>query len=560
MLGATVSVHAQKKKNEKDTAQIRRESEFYFTEGEKFYILEDYAKALVLFKKAAEVDRLNAAAHFKISQVYENMGDLVNALENSIIATDLQPENKYYQAQKASMFARLNEFEKAAEIYRYMIDNLENTEEYLFELAAIYLYQQEYDKAIAAYDEIEKAYGISEEIVVQKQTVYLEQKKVDEAIREGERLIEEFPGDERFILRQMELLTDNGREKDAEAIAAEYLAEYDNGGTVRLALSRMQMEEDGEEDSEGMQNMERAFSDPDVDVSTKVAMLAEYRQNVSAEELEGNGVKLAALLTSVHPSSGAAWSVQGDVYQSVGNKKKAKDAYLKALQYEPGNLQLWQNSLQLLTELNNTDSVLLIAEKALEVYPNQAVIYYYNGMALISKRQYEEASYVLEQGKRLSGSNLQLVSIFNALLGEAYNGTGDYDASDRVYEAALDYDPENYSVMNNYSYYLAIREDKLARAEELSARVVKEYPDNVQYLDTYAWVLFAQKKYREAAKVMEKALKSENVSATHYEHYGDILFKLGEVDQAVNQWKRALELAPGSKDIERKIAEKTLYE
>jgi predicted negative regulator of RcsB-dependent stress response len=59
---------------------------------------------------------------------------------------------------------------------------------------------------------------------------------------------------------------------------------------------------------------------------------------------------------------------------------------------------------------------------------------------------------------------------------------------------------------------------------------------------------------------MEKALKLENVSATHYEHYGDILFKLGEVDQAVIQWKEALKRSPGSKEIERKIAEKTLYE
>ncbi len=552
--------HAQRKKSEKDTAQLRRESEFYFTEGEKFYILEDYAKALVLFKKAAEVDRLNAAAHFKISQVNEKMGNLVDALENSIIATDLRPDNKYYQAQKASMFARLNEFEKAAEIYRYMISNLDGTDEYLFELAAIYLYQQDYDKAIDTYNEIEEAYGISEELVVQKQTVYLEEDKIDEALAEGARLIEEFPGEERYVLRQMELLTDNGREDAARSLANDFLENYNNSGTVRLALSRMQMENNSGQAVEGMENMEQAFADPDVDVGTKVAMLAEYRQNVPTTDLGENGIKLARLLTQVHPRSGAAWAVRGDIYQAVGEKAKAKDAYVKALEFEPGNLQLWQNSLQLLTELNRPDSVLLIAEEALEVYPNQAVIYYYNGLGLLRKRQYEEATYVLEQGKRLSGSNLQLIAVFNGLLGEAYNGTGEFEKSDRAFEATLENDPENYSVMNNYSYFLALRGEKLDRAESLSELAVKKNPDNIQFLDTYAWVLFNRNKYKDAARVMEKVFKAGNVSAVHYEHYGDILFKLGEVEKAVSQWKKALELSPGSKEIERKIAEKTLYE
>jgi Flp pilus assembly protein TadD len=322
----------------------------------------------------------------------------------------------------------------------------------------------------------------------------------------------------------------------------------------------MQMENLSDTSPEGLENMEQAFADPDVNVGTKVAMLAEYRQNVPPEELGQNAIKLARLLTSAHPNSGAAWAVCGDIYQAVGQKANAKNAYIKALEFEPGNLQLWQNSLQLLTELDRSDSVLLIAEKALEVYPNQAVIYYYNGLGLLRKRRFEEATYVLEQGKRLSGSNLQLIAVFNSLLGEAYNGTGDFVKSDRAFEAALENDPENYSVMNNYSYFLALRGENLERAETLAEKAAKKNPDNIQYLDTYAWVLFTMNKYKDAARVMEKVFKDDNVSAVHYEHYGDILFKLGEVDQAVNQWKKALELSPGSKEIERKIAEKTLYE
>jgi len=190
----------------------------------------------------------------------------------------------------------------------------------------------------------------------------------------------------------------------------------------------------------------------------------------------------------------------------------------------------------------------------------QGMIYYFNGAANLQRQNYDEAIYALEQGKRLSSSNLGLVSVFNSMLGDAYNGKGNHARSDRAYEAALDFDPDNLAVLNNYSYYLALRKEKLDKAEEMSSRAVEGDPENVTFLDTYAWVLFNREKYKEAARVIRKAIDIGNVSAIHYEHYGDILYKLGEIDQAVEQWKKARELNPDSPLIDKKIAEKTLYE
>ena len=71
----------------------------------------------------------------------------------------------------------------------------------------------------------------------------------------------------------------------------------------------------------------------------------------------------------------------------------------------------------------------------------------------------------------------------------------------------------------------------------------------------------AEQKYREAKKVIEKAISTSMANATHFDHYGDILFKLGETDDAVQQWEKAKSmLSTSSETLNKKIANRKIYE
>jgi Tfp pilus assembly protein PilF len=140
------------------------------------------------------------------------------------------------------------------------------------------------------------------------------------------------------------------------------------------------------------------------------------------------------------------------------------------------------------------------------------------------------------------------------ILGDAYQALGNNPASDEAFEKALAANPKDDHVLNNYSYFLSIRKEKLALADSLSARLVKDHPKNGTYLDTRAWVLYELKRFAEARVAMEAALKDrENVSATLWEHYGDVLFRLKLVDKALDAWKEALRLDPGRESVDKKI-------
>ena len=104
------------------------------------------------------------------------------------------------------------------------------------------------------------------------------------------------------------------------------------------------------------------------------------------------------------------------------------------------------------------------------------------------------------------------------------------------------------------------RNDKMDLAEKMSARLAKDNPMNSTFLDTHAWVLFVKGKYREAKKVIEKAIDLGNARAVHFEHYGDILYKIGDIENAVLQWQKAKGMDSNLHLIDKKIADKKLYE
>jgi predicted Zn-dependent protease len=94
----------------------------------------------------------------------------------------------------------------------------------------------------------------------------------------------------------------------------------------------------------------------------------------------------------------------------------------------------------------------------------------------------------------------------------------------------------------------------------MSAALVKNHPENPTFLDTHAWVLYVRQKYKEARKFIEKAISTGNANATHFEHYGDILYQLGDVDGAVIQWEKARGLNAKSDVLNKKIANRKIYE
>jgi tetratricopeptide (TPR) repeat protein len=564
---------AQRKKKSTDETQASgiklREAEFYFTEGEKYFILEDYAKALLYYQRTLEISPENATVHYKIAQVLSQSNKQEDLLKASISienALKLERKNKYFYLTAANIYNSMTAFEKAAAIYETMIREVKGTEEYLYELAAVYQYANKFDEAIKVYNRAENELGINETSSLQKMRLYFEMGKTKEALAEGEKLLNAFPEEERLVMGFAEIISHKGMRPEAIRHMEKFLSTHPEASSAKMLLAGLYRDNGQEQKARPLLN--DLFDDSSVELQSKLIVLGTYSaelneskvKNIADPEKEAFALSLLEKLKKANANDVSVHVLGGDLYLSTGKNREAQTEYLKAIESGDVNFEVWENLLYIEVQLEQFENVIKHSDEALEMFPNQNKIYYFNGFANLQTRRYQEAISALEQAKRLSSSNAKMVAELNSLLGDAYNATKAYDKSDKAYDDALAVDPANEAVLNNYSYYLALRKANLEKAEKMSSLLIKNNPDDPTYLDTYAWVLYSRQKYKEARKVIERAISTGKANATHFEHYGDILFQLGDVTGAVQQWERARGLNANSETLNKKIANRKIYE
>ena len=150
---------------------------------------------------------------------------------------------------------------------------------------------------------------------------------------------------------------------------------------------------------------------------------------------------------------------------------------------------------------------------------------------------------------------------FYAYLGDAYNQLGDDPKSDEAYDNVLKLDPDNDYVLNNYAYYLSLRNENLEKAAEMAKRATELKPNNPANQDTYGWVLYKMGNYTEAEIWIGKSISNEEeASGVLLEHYGDVLWQLGNQEKALEYWLKAKEKSEGSNLLDQKIEEQKLIE
>lgn len=544
-----------RKRNLSDKELVQAES--YFIEGQKHFMLEDYSKAYGYFRKALNINEESAAIHFKMAETLQKQGENEKALNYAMKAVSLSPDNKYYYLLTAELYTNMSAFKEAAAVYEEMLKNIDGTEQYLFELASVYLYMEDYPKALQTYDRAQETFGINEQLSFQKQKIYLSLNQVEKALEEGQALIDAYPGEENYVLRQAEILKNNEQLQKAREILNQLL-EHKNSARAHLLLAELYNSE--QKHQLAQEHLSEAFQNSELEVAPKLQMLNTYMVRLPDAEAEKISLKLAEAIEKAHPYEFQALAVYGDLLMKLDRKQQALNKYLKALKLDQSNYNIWQNIISIEMDLQQYEQVIKHSDDALILFPNQPALYYFNGTANMVRNNYNEAVLALEQGKKLSTKNADLQSYFNSQLGDAYNSLKQYDKSDKAYEQALEINQDNYHVLNNYSYFLSLRGEKLKLAQKMSQKLVKDHPKNATYLDTHAWVLYTMGKYKEARKYMEKALEVTQ-SSTLIEHYGDILYRLGDTEKAVKQWQKAKQLNNNSSELlDKKIADRKLYE
>jgi tetratricopeptide (TPR) repeat protein len=402
--------------------------------------------------------------------------------------------------------------------------------------------------------------GITPELIQQKEKIYLKLGDVKGAAGEIEKLIKTDPTNIDYYSILVDLYSANGMKAEMQQTIARMQKIDPENPNVALSLAE-QFRSEGKT-QESFEQLKKAFQSPKLSSGIKISILTSYLPLVKDNpEMMSQAFELSRLLSETAPEESNAQAVYGDFLGMNNKQPEAREQYRKAVKLDKNNLQAWQQLLFLEIDLKDFEALESESEEAKSLFSDQSFLYLLNGIAKTQNKKYEDAAKTFVTGSKMVVDNNDQLIEFYTNLGDVYNTLKKYEDSDKYFGKAYQLDSANIMVLNNWSYFLSLRKENLAKAAYMSEKANVLSPGNPSYEDTYAWILFVKGEYSEAKKWIEKAIQNGGATnGTILEHAGDIEFKLGNVNGAVELWKKAKATGDHTEQIDRKINDRSYYE
>lgn len=509
-------------------------------------------EAFDLLRHAIELDSTLAAAYSDIAPYYFQLNKIETGYKALLSAVQYEPDNYWYTFSAAEVARKIRDFDRAETLYAAMIAQKPTEIEVIERYADVCIQKEEPQKALEVYTCFENAYGATETSILQKARIYLLMNDRDKTYEEMERLIASNPRNTGYITLLGNLYLDAGRYDDAWNTYARARATDSENAALQMAL--LAYYEKVNDRAAYIAQLDTVLFYSDIDVSAKMSILPDVVQELMDDTSRLDNI--LARLCELYPNELELRKLYSDVLIHIGDYDRACDQLETALDINPDK-EVWEQLFRILFVQDDFRKIEHIALRALSENHTELRYYLVAASTQMMLEEYEKAVQTLalcDLVPEIASDPLSRSEI-SCLLGDIrYNQSRREDAYAH-YDEALKWNPKNYGVLNNYSYYLALEGRELDKAERMAGEAVKANPDNPTYLDTYAWVYFKQGRYSLARLYLRKAIDlAQEASAEMYEHYGDVLAVTDNVDEAVEWWKKAVEAGGDSEILRRKIA------
>ena len=503
-----------------------------------------------------------SAAYYELSKLSYNEKKTDQAIAYVRKAIDLSPENKWYKEQYATILADKGEYAEAAHVVEQLFKADPTDRTYPLMAAEYFDRAHKYDEALTYLDKALQQVGMDEDVMGRKVQVYLEMNNVPKAAEVMQQLIAHEPRNGKYYKLLGELYDTNKMPEKATELYKRALKALPEDPTIQLGIAEHYLKMG--DTTSYIDYVKKAIVNKDLDIEAQVYMLQVYVQSLPNDSsVRAHGLPIIRQLVNQHPDDPQVLEFYAGFLEINSQHDSAMWVYKRSLALKPANFKAWEKLLGSYTDKNDADSLMKYSEKVMRLFPNQAEAHYFNSIAHYNKKDYPGAIKAMNRAIDLvPESNKEQLGGFYAFLGDIYHTNRQDDLSDEAFEAALKMQPNDATLLNNYSYYLSERGKRLDDAEKMSKHSLELRPDQATFLDTYGWILYKKGNIEKAREYVQKAvdLSGAKADATLFDHLGNIYFKLNDKDKALQYWKLSKEKGNEDPAIDKKIKEVRLYE
>lgn len=541
--------HAQKEK-----------ADHFILEGHRQMLLGNNSDAFELFRHGLELNPKSATALSELSNFWQYLHNDSMAIVCLKLACQYNPENYWNHEYLANLYVRSGKIDEAIKVLEKLSQQFSGKEEVLMMLVELYQQNQDYANVVNILERLEVKEGKSEQLSMEKFRTFVQMKDEQRAFKEISDLAAEYPNDLRYRVLLGDLYVNQGKPEEGMKVYRQVEAE--DSTNIFLMSSMLNYYIQTGKDSLYQAQLQKISTSPKLDEESRQRFLTSLVMQNLQENKDSR--PLQAIFDKVMEMPQVSPSIMTlyirFMVTSQMTQEQVKPVLNRLLDADPESEMARNLLLQYAVESNDTQEVIRVAKPAVDYGINDPVFYYYLGVAHFQQENYQSVINTFNKGLQHVNekSNLQLITNIYSLMGDAYHELGNNRKAFEYYDSCLAYRPDYALVLNNYAYYLSLEEKQLKRAEDMSRRSLESEKDNYTYLDTYAWILFKQKRYAAAREYIDKAIEQMGDSISAHdaniiEHAGDIYAKNRLMDEAMDFWQQSADLGNTSPVLEKKL-------
>ena len=358
-------------------------------------------------------------------------------------------------------------------------------------------------------------------------------KQQELAEQEAVRLIKNYPELEKGYVLLSRIQISRGDKSAARQVLGEAVASHPSSVLLRSAYGRLLIDlKEINTAYAQFQELNRLSPDqPEILLSLGVLALQQEKSDEARRYFQQN--------LEIAPKSNEAAYYMGRIEEIEGNNEAAADWYKRV---DSGDLQ-YEAQLRI-ARLLATGGSLAEARDALKTlrirFPKHSVELYLMEAEMIKEHgDPNESMAVYDQGLTAHPDDLDLLyarALHSATIGRV-------DILERDLESVLAKDPDHADALNALGYTLADQTERYDEALRYIERALVLKPESPAILDSMGWVQFRLGNTERALEYLKRAIDlmyDSEITA----HLGEVLWTLGDRDEARKVWDEALEKDP----------------
>lgn len=527
----------------------------YYYEGVQNRLYGNHQTSISNLKRSLELQPDNPAVYYELALNYAAISELELVLSNIRKAVELEPSNPYYRSLLSNTLINNRNFSEALENQKVLIDLTPDNFSNKYQLGLLYSENGDFENALIVLNELENRVGIDPRIAETKARIFLTSSDLKGAQEQINLLIDIDPSNPVYYLYKGDVLFKIG--EDSLAFEQIFYAQSLDTTQIFPTIELYKRFLDTGKRTEALKILEELVADKRLEPEEKISLyypilFDQIFYNTKSEELDLIIENLLDQYNSI-PINELAF----EHFIRTRNFPKVLFLLSNLRQLDSSNPSRFEKLISFEYSIGNKEDALINAKTAVQLFPTEYIFYVYKSLILEENRRIDEAIKNLYTAAKNVTENEQVSELYG-MIGDYYYKIGDNKKAFKSYNKSLKYNGENARILNNYSYYLALSNNKLRKALEMSTKAVDLEPNNSTYIDTKGWVLFVMGRYEESRDVLRNAIaKGGGSSAIINEHYGDALYLTGNKENAYIYWLKAKEIGGGSKSLEEKIRTRT---